>query len=1388
MSTLSIILLTSSLPPNWLPISNKDTNLEALSPLDTVQMSGGLNFTTILKEDGSIWTFGRNDFGSLGHNDFIDRSAPTRIDPSYFNNEKVVQVEASSITVIARTETNKVYQWGNGTPKPQLIYNNLPIIDIDASGKGDVNTIPAFHIVTSEGVIKSSGSNVYGTFGIGTGSWYSALGACTSSTGVSTNNFTYTVLKSAVMEPCPDNSAWQRIQSGTDIVLDNVIDISVNPSGRKMLAYTSTGELYTWGEGNGYLPKKLPSSEIFSIAKIEMSAYPTFLTTDGKLYYYPSTSGAPVEITLEGSTNSIVDVKSGQDHLLVLDATGQLFGLGPNQYGNLGNIIPSSGVSFSTGIAKYTGINNVKRIGAGVSHSIIQYYDLRFATLGRNSYGELSTTDVNSKSTFVQNPLITNVKDISAINYTSFAATNDNKFYSWGGRNTNEVIKRSGPINEPGLVKDFSSISNIVEVNGFSDSYIHGGVLLENGEYWNYGENWKHGLGRPAEYYTITEPVINRNSSQTGTDFGLMSASQGNFHGTGIGFDNKVYTWGYDSSYLLGLGYHIVELVGGRNEDGWRDAFQNPIVPNDETFIKTYSGNNQNILLTDTGNVYVWGNNLNNRFGMSGNPTIPTLLNSLPPIKEVAFGSHHNLFLDFSGNVWAAGHNAYGQLGLGHTSSPSIPTKIPSLSNIKSIGAGRYSSYAVTESGEVYSFGDNRNGQLGLGDLIQRNEPRLVTGITNVKKVTGGRKHALLLTDLGNIYVTGSDAEGQLGLAQSQVNDDPVIVVFPPNVTISTPSNQVLTVDDTFEIVGEVYSETEGVNMNLQYEIESSSGKTTSFMRSYITGSTPEPFSISIPLSSYPLGSYTVIVKATTDSGVSGQAAINFSVQDKIKPTISVDLDNVPKWSVFPVSVNVTADDTGGSGYRGFRHSITNSTSVPTSWSSFDPSKTGTIIIDKSGTNYLHLEAYDNIGNVTYLQAGPYYIDTEAPDFVFTEPLKWQQDYLNLGVSANDASNVLVKKWLQGTYTMDEVKTTGNSFTGNSIPISLNGTYSFYAVDENNQESLEYYTVSNINYQPILQEAPTNILIPSTSKGNYNIPTKFTHYDDEDSTNLELNISSTIINSINPFNNDANGISHNWNINGSTLTENQLHSGQIYLKDSRNGISNKINVQLEVFNPDVQIKNKVSGINISWTHSKISQDYRLLRDGEVIYTGTNNSFFDNTTPNTTHNYRLQVLLDGVYIEVSSLNGTSGYNFFETPVTIVFPPTNIGNGTGLSPILMDIEHIKYEDLSDINTPYSLRVSITDFESSQSSFSPSSFILKNVKKLDRSNLVTKTFSDIYVSSTPTELVSSFETTSESYTKLEILKENIKLDLPIDIKLSSGSSENFSGVLIWEISFTP
>ncbi|HYE11726.1 MAG TPA: hypothetical protein VEF53_16295 [Patescibacteria group bacterium] len=94
---------------------------------------------------------------------------------------------------------------------------------------------------------------------------------------------------------------------------------------------------------------------------------------------------------------------------------------------------------------------------------------------------------------------------------------------------------------------------------------------------------------------------------------------------------------------------------------------------------------------------------------------------------------------------------------------------------------------------------------------------------------------------------------------------------------------------------------------------------------------------------------------------------------DKLAPTITADKTNADGND--PVTVNAIVTDAGGSGLNQVKHAWSKSTTKPTTGWSITNSNFSTTQ-EQEGTWYLHVEASDNAGNVTYKCFGTYSINT----------------------------------------------------------------------------------------------------------------------------------------------------------------------------------------------------------------------------------------------------------------------------------------------------------------------------------------------------------------------------------------------------------------------------
>ncbi|XP_068143352.1 probable E3 ubiquitin-protein ligase HERC4 [Drosophila tropicalis] len=180
--------------------------------------------------------------------------------------------------------------------------------------------------------------------------------------------------------------------------------------------------------------------------------------------------------------------------------------------------------------------------------------------------------------------------------------------------------------------------------------------------------------------------------------------------------------------------------------------------------------------------LFCWGNASHGQLGMGGIESeqilIPSQISWKPdaPLRQIACGHRHTLFLTANGKVYACGNNDQAQLG------HNLPTKrprmspfllIPELQNyvVVAIACGSRHSMALTEWGQVLSWGDNDCGQLGQStDQSIIDLPKIIRSLVSkhVVQIACGNNHSLALTSCGELYSWGSNIYGQLGVKPPQ--------------------------------------------------------------------------------------------------------------------------------------------------------------------------------------------------------------------------------------------------------------------------------------------------------------------------------------------------------------------------------------------------------------------------------------------------------------------------------------------------------------------------------------------------------------------------------------------------------------------------------------------
>uniref|UniRef100_A0A8C8F397 X-linked retinitis pigmentosa GTPase regulator n=1 Tax=Oncorhynchus tshawytscha TaxID=74940 RepID=A0A8C8F397_ONCTS len=187
-------------------------------------------------------------------------------------------------------------------------------------------------------------------------------------------------------------------------------------------------------------------------------------------------------------------------------------------------------------------------------------------------------------------------------------------------------------------------------------------------------------------------------------------------------------------------------------------------------------GGDHTAVVTGHSRLFMFGSNTCGQLGLGSEINInkPTAVKVLKTekVKFAACGRDHTIVCTWSGQVYGAGSNQEGQLGLGHCDDTNTFHLIHPFSDhapIKMLAAGCNTSAALTEEGRLFMWGDNSVGQIGLGAESYASEPREVMVGQSVAWVSCGYHHSAFITVNGDLYTFGESQNGRLGLFRDQL-------------------------------------------------------------------------------------------------------------------------------------------------------------------------------------------------------------------------------------------------------------------------------------------------------------------------------------------------------------------------------------------------------------------------------------------------------------------------------------------------------------------------------------------------------------------------------------------------------------------------------------------
>ena len=346
-----------------------------------IKVGAGGSHAFAVKNNGTVWACGRNEFGQLGDGTTTDRHTPVQVNGL----SNVKAITGGNTHTVALTNDGAVWTWGrndcgqlgDGTETNRLTPFQIGgLSNITAIASGGNHTVA----LKDDGTVWVWGDNTDGQLGDGTRGTYRITPVQVSGLG---NIIAITAGYSHTVALKDDGTVWA-------------------------WGSNSDGEL---GGGATSLPRLTPDvvSDLSNVSAIIAGFYYTAaLKNDGTVWAWGRNDmgqlgddttdirSTPVQV---GDLSNVTAITAGMSHTVALKNDGTVWAWGRNDMGQLGDGTTSTPRLTPVVVS---GLSNVTAITAGLSHTVALKDDGTVWAWGYNAYGQLGDGTTSDRSAPVQ--------------------------------------------------------------------------------------------------------------------------------------------------------------------------------------------------------------------------------------------------------------------------------------------------------------------------------------------------------------------------------------------------------------------------------------------------------------------------------------------------------------------------------------------------------------------------------------------------------------------------------------------------------------------------------------------------------------------------------------------------------------------------------------------------------------------------------------------------------------------------------------------------------------------------------------------------------------------------------------------------------------------------